>query len=215
MAVSSGRVDPSGDDRSTENVTPLASRGIQMVLAMEVSPSRRTAKGQRGNSSTRPADELGESTMGRTSHPRRTPEAGHRCQSVARIEVHAVSAPRSGSAMEDLFGQPPGLHCLYRLSYGSDNFVQTALCARRIEPSTASTGSLGGHCEPDGFLDGSADARGLSVGRRTKVCHPRSPRDVRRGFSPPAPAIGNEACADSTQITLAERPRRKGDRLHP
>jgi hypothetical protein len=62
--------------------TPVASAGLPLVLALEVTQSWWSAKDTRGHPPPDPRDELGQSGVRCASHPRRTAQARDRCRAV-------------------------------------------------------------------------------------------------------------------------------------
>src|SRR4051794_20612162 len=105
----------------------MASCWIPQLLALEVSTTTRQAQGASRSSAADPRDELGKSSLGRSSHPWRTPQARHRCRPDFGCQVHGRRRPPSqgwrtfllnhadGIASIDLFVVPT---ISFRLLYG-------------------------------------------------------------------------------------------------
>src|SRR5215470_10137956 len=73
----------------------MASRGVPSVVALEVATARRSTKDTCGGPPADLRDEPREPAMGSVTHPRRTPQAWHRCRSDhgGEIYVEETAAP--------------------------------------------------------------------------------------------------------------------------
>jgi hypothetical protein len=71
-----------------DTIVSLASRGIQIVLALEVATSWRSANGAARNTPADPGDEHRKSTLGRAARPRRASQARHRYRTDERGQVY-------------------------------------------------------------------------------------------------------------------------------
>src|SRR3954452_25095634 len=71
----------------------MASGWFPHLLALEVSTTTRQAQGASRSSAADPRDEPGKSSLGRSSHPWRTPQARHRCRPDFGCQVHGPTAP--------------------------------------------------------------------------------------------------------------------------
>src|SRR6476659_20009 len=68
-------------DRSARNYHPLAPRRFSGLLAMEVPTATWPGEGAERNPAADPRHEPRQSSMGRSPHPQRAPQARHRCRS--------------------------------------------------------------------------------------------------------------------------------------
>ncbi len=93
-------------DRGAGDCYPLASCRFSFVLAMEVEMSRRQTKGPPRNSPTDPRNELGQSTLGRSQDPWRTPQAWHRRWANLGRQVHGKAQEAAVPRLEDVPVQP-------------------------------------------------------------------------------------------------------------
>ena len=71
----------------------LAPPGVPPVLEMEIPPRKAGSPANlEGNTRTHPANEPREPVVGRTPHPRRVIEAGHRCLPSDCNEIHGAAS---------------------------------------------------------------------------------------------------------------------------
>src|SRR6267378_5467020 len=75
-AVSLGSIDPGGShNHSARDARALAQGRLSLLLALEVTATGRAATNRDGAARIDPADEHGESALGRAAHSRRTAQA--------------------------------------------------------------------------------------------------------------------------------------------
>src|SRR6185312_5651375 len=81
---------------------PLASRRVQIVLALEISPPRRPADGAAGNTRADPRDEYRQSTVGSATNSWRASQARHRHRTDQRGEVYGQAERPAVPGLEDV-----------------------------------------------------------------------------------------------------------------
>src|SRR3954452_20362671 len=84
----------------------MASYWIPHLLALEVSTTTRQAQGASRSSAADPRDEPGKSSLGRSSHPWRTPQARHRCRPDFGCQVHGPTPAPTVAGLENVPPEP-------------------------------------------------------------------------------------------------------------
>src|SRR4051812_14889014 len=84
----------------------MASCWIPHLLALEVSTTTRQAQGASRSSAADPRDEPGKSFLGRSSHPRRTAQARHRCRPDFGCQVHGPTPAPTVAGLENVPPEP-------------------------------------------------------------------------------------------------------------
>ena len=178
-------------DRGAGDRHPMASCRFSFVLAMEVEMSRRQAKGPARNSPTDPRHEPGQPALGRSQDPWRTPQAWHRRWSDLGRQIHGKAQEAAIPRLEDIPAQPCRWHRIDRSVCRSDDLIPTALWL--VDFAARSTPNLmaGSDGAPDGGMDCPATYRGLRLGTRAEVHHPRSRLRLRRVFQTAASRHGH------------------------
>src|ERR1022692_1591442 len=106
-AVSLVSVNPEGShNHPARDPRALASGGLSLLLALEVTPAGRATADRDRPPCTDPADEHGEPALGCAAYPRRASEARLRRRPVESLEVHGTEARSTIANMEDLPSQP-------------------------------------------------------------------------------------------------------------
>jgi hypothetical protein len=95
--------------RQTRDCGPVASQRLSDLLAMAITRSG-TAQDERRNTRPDPSNEPRQPALGRTSCPRRTPQARHRGQSGHRWKVSASAPEGSLPDLAQLFAEPYDSH---------------------------------------------------------------------------------------------------------
>src|SRR6202043_3286016 len=80
----------------------LAQGRLSLLLAVEVAPTGRPTADRHRATRIDPADEHGESALGRATHPRRTAQARVRDRAVERRQVHGQTADAAQPGMANL-----------------------------------------------------------------------------------------------------------------
>jgi hypothetical protein len=91
-----------------ETVSALASRGLSILLALEVEWAAGTSGCARRDPPVDPGDEYCQSDLGSASDPRRTAQAWDRYWADQRRQVHGAEARTSVARMEDISAQSCG-----------------------------------------------------------------------------------------------------------
>src|SRR5258707_10751839 len=88
-AVSLVSVSPAGSrNHPARDARALAQGRLSLLLALEVAPIGRATADRNEAARIDPADEHGESALGRATHPRRTAQARVSSRTVERRQVH-------------------------------------------------------------------------------------------------------------------------------
>src|SRR5215831_139260 len=105
----------------------MASRGVPSMVALEIATARRSTKDTCGGPPADLRDEPREPAMGSATHPRRTPQAWHRCRSDHGSEIYVEETAAPITRLEDLSSQSCRGRCVdlfvvptisFRLLYG-------------------------------------------------------------------------------------------------
>src|ERR1700687_215481 len=91
-------INPAGShNHPARDARALAPGRLSLLLALEVAPTGRATADRHGAARVDPADEHGESALGRATHPRRTAQAREVAQSsVAKYVVKRRGPPSQG-----------------------------------------------------------------------------------------------------------------------
>src|ERR1700737_1069034 len=94
-------INPEGShNHSARDARALAQGRLSLLLALEIASTGRAAQDRDAAARGDPANEHGEPTLGRATHPRRTAQARVRDRAVERRQVHgqAMRATQPGGA---------------------------------------------------------------------------------------------------------------------
>src|ERR1700722_4441400 len=102
-AVSLVSINPAGSHHPpARDARALAQGRLSLLLALEVAPTGRATADRHGATRIDPADDHGESALGRATHPRRTAQARVRDRAVERRQVHGQTADAAQPGMATL-----------------------------------------------------------------------------------------------------------------
>src|SRR5215470_5127904 len=105
----------------------MASRGVPSVVALEVATARRSTKDTCGGPPADLRDEPREPAMGSATHPRRTPQAWHRCRSDHGGEIYVEETAAPITRLEDLSSQSCRGRCVDRPVCRADDLVSAVV----------------------------------------------------------------------------------------
>ena len=182
---------------------------------MEVPTATWPAKGAERNPAADPRHEPRQSSLGRSPHPRRAPQARHRCRSDLSCQVHGQEKAASITTLENVPSQSCGRDRLDRSVCCSDDLISMAVRVARAG-TWSPTHPLGWrYCASDCRVDRPASQRSLRLGPGADLFGSRSRPCLWRGIYAARSRDGHSRQTDSAAIALAERVCRTTDWLDP
>ena len=141
----------------------MAPRRLPLILALEVSHTRRSPTNPERAAPPHPRYEPCQCAVGRAAHSWRVAQTRHRGRPVDRGQVHGARTAAAEPELEDLSAQPRGRHRRHGPARGADDRLPLPLCAGHPRPPPTTDPIVRCHVPSDGGLDRSADHRCISV----------------------------------------------------
>jgi hypothetical protein len=172
-ALSFGAKYPQGpDDCDAGDCDPLASCGIQVVLALEVTTSFRSTDGAGRNTTADPRDEHCESAVGSAADPWRVAQARHRDRPDHRRQVHSQAKRSAVPRLEDI----PPQSCRRHRGDGSvrraDDFLSAAVWPVDHGAWSTTDFMVGCHGASDRGMDRKSNHGSLRLGTSSPLFNP-------------------------------------------
>src|SRR6185312_7472951 len=161
---------------------PLASRRVQIVLALEISPPRRPADGAAGNTRADPRDEYRQSTLGSATNSWRASQAWHRDRPDQRGEVYGQAERPAVPGLEDV----PPQSCRQHRGDGSvrrtDDLISLALWLVNHGAWSTTGFMVWRYRASDRRMDRKSDHASVWLGPDSLLSDPRSRWSLWRGL---------------------------------
>jgi len=129
-AVSLVSINPNGfHDYPSRDARALASGGLSLLLAVEITPTGRAPANRSGLARADPANERREPALGVATHSRRIAQARLCRRSIKRRQIHGEAARAAKPGVAHLPAQPCPKYCCDGPVCCTDHRLRPALCA--------------------------------------------------------------------------------------
>jgi len=147
----------------------LAPPRVSALLGVEEPPTIRSADDQSGTARSNSADEPRQSSVGRTTNPRRAAEAGRNGLASDGVEVHGPTSSAAVAGVAHVFGESRQGFNRTGFLLGAHGDLSQAVRACDADPQSAAAGPFQCDRASDRGMDGAATARGVRRGGGTGV----------------------------------------------
>src|SRR4051812_48026539 len=183
----------------------MASRGLSVLLALEVEAAVRASCGVSGYPPVGPRDKQCQSVVGSATDSRRTAQARDRCWADQRRQIHGTETRTSVAGMEDLSSQSCGWYRRDGLVRGAHHLVPVVIRAvdhgARPETDPVAWRYRTSH----GRVDRQSTHGGMRLGSTTEIPDPRPGCLLRSRVYPPPSISQHSRSPDIPTIAMAER----------
>src|ERR1700737_2930233 len=160
----------------------MASRGLPIILALEIESAGWQANSSVGDPQADPRDEHRQSAVGSASDPWRTPQARRRYRTDQRGQVHGQATRPAVARLKDIPPQPRGWDRRDGYVRRADNLVSPALWIADHGARPAIYSVVWRHSASNRRMDRKSGHGSMRVGTGSPISHSGAGRGLWGGF---------------------------------
>src|ERR1700682_6192397 len=182
----------------------MASRGLPIILALEIEGAGWQANNPVGDTQAYPRDEHCQSAVGSAADPWRTPQARHRYRTDQRGQVHGQAKRPAIPRLEDVPSQSCRRHRRDGSVCRADNLVSFALRIIDHGAWPAADSMVWRHIASNRGMDRKSDHGSMRLGTSPPLSDPRPGSVLRRNLHPKTAINRHSRSTDVAALPMAK-----------